>query len=210
MVRTGVAVLLVLGLVGCSGGGGEAASPSTTPAAVTLPDPGTGALDPAKAKVLQDVLAKVVSMPDIESGARGVTAAVVTDRWTWSGAAGVDARGTSLVPTSSMGVASITKTFVASEIMLLAKAKKVDLDAPLSTYVQHKLTANNATVRQHLSMTSGVPNYLPEDYGRMDKAIAAAPSKHWTPEEALSYDTAPVGATSCTAAACCRPSWSRT
>ena len=194
MVRTGVAVLLVLGLVGCSGGGGEAASPSTTPAAVTLPDPGTGALDPAKAKVLQDVLAKVVSMPDIESGARGVAAAVVTDRWTWSGAAGVDARGTSLVPTSSMGVASITKTFVASEIMLLAKAKKVDLDAPLATYVQHKLTANNATVRQHLSMTSGVPNYLPEDYGRMDKAIAAAPSKHWTPEEALSYDTAPVGA----------------
>lgn len=194
MVRTGVAVLLVLGLVGCSGGGGEPASPSTTPAAVSLPDPGTGTLDPAKANVLQDVLAKVVSMPDIESGASGVTAAVVTDRWSWSGAVGVDARSTSLVPTSSMGVASITKTFVASEIMLLAQAKKVDLDAPLSTYVQHKLTANNATVRQHLSMTSGVPNYLPEDYGRMDKAIAAAPGKHWTPEEALSYDTAPVGA----------------
>ncbi|WP_410787696.1 serine hydrolase domain-containing protein [Kribbella sp. C-35] len=165
-----------------------------TPAAASFPDPGTGTLDPAKAKVLQDVLEKVVSMPDIESGARGVTAAVVTDRWTWSGAAGVDARGTKVVPTSSMAVASITKTFVASEVMLLAKAKKVDLDAPLSTYVKHKLTANNATVRQHLSMTSGVPNYLPADYAHLDKAIAAAPSKHWTPEQALSYDTAPVGA----------------
>jgi D-alanyl-D-alanine carboxypeptidase len=192
MVRTGVAVLLVLGLVGCSSGGGEPIG--TTPAAQSFPDPGTGTLDRAKATVLQDVLAKVVSMPDIESGARGVTAAVVTDQWSWSGAAGVDARGTKLVPTSSMAVASITKTFVASEIMLLAKAKKVDLDAPLSTYVKHKLTANNATVRQHLSMTSGVPNYLPEDYGRMDKAIAAAPGKHWTPEQALSYDTAPIGA----------------
>ncbi|TCC33340.1 serine hydrolase domain-containing protein [Kribbella sindirgiensis] len=193
MARTGVAVLLVLGLVGCSGGDGQPGGPPSTPAAVSFPDPGTGALDPAKAKVLQDVLAKVVSMPDIESGARGVTAAVVTDQWSWSGAAGLDARGTKLVPTSSMAVASITKTFVASEVMLLAKAKKVDLDAPLSTYVKHKLTANNATVRQHLSMTSGVPNYLPEDYGRMDKAIAAVPSKHWTPEQALSYDTAPVG-----------------
>jgi D-alanyl-D-alanine carboxypeptidase len=192
MVRTGVAVLLVLGLVGCSSGGGEPIG--TTPAAQSFPDPGTGTLDRAKATVLQDVLAKVVSMPDIESGARGVTAAVVTDQWSWSGAAGVDARGTKLVPTSSMAVANITKTFVASEIMLLAKAKKVDLDAPLSTYVKHKLTANNATVRQHLSMTSGVPNYLPEDYGRMDKAIAAAPGKHWTPEQALSYDTAPIGA----------------
>lgn len=191
MVRTGVAVLLVLSLAGCSSGG--EAAPGTTPAAQSFPDPGTGTLDPAKAKVLQDVLAKVVSMPDIESGARGVTAAVVTDQWSWSGAAGVDARGTKLVPTSSMAVASITKTFVASEVMLLAKAKKIDLDAPLSMYVKHKLTANNATVRQHLSMTSGVPNYLPADYAQLDKAIAAAPSKHWTPEEALSYDTAPVG-----------------
>jgi CubicO group peptidase (beta-lactamase class C family) len=161
---------------------------------VGIPDPGTAALDPAKAKVLQDVLAKIVAFPDSPAGSRGVTAAVVTDQWAWSGAAGKDALGTTLVPTTSMGVASITKTFVASEVMLLAKAKKVDLDAPLSTYVKHKLTANNATVRQHLSMTSGVQNYLSEDYGRMDKAIEAAPSKHWTPEEALSYDTAPVGA----------------
>ena len=64
-----------------------------------------------------------------------------------------------------MGVASIRKTFVAAEMMLLAKAGQVDLDAPISTYVKNKLTANNATVRQHLSMLSGVPNYLPADYG---------------------------------------------
>jgi CubicO group peptidase (beta-lactamase class C family) len=92
-----------------------------------------------------------------------------------------------------MPVASITKTFVAAEVLLLAKAKKVDLDQPLATYVKHKLTANNATVRQHLSMTSGVPNFLPSDYAEMDKAIAAAPAKHWTTEQVLTYDTAPPG-----------------
>ena len=118
--------------------------------------------------------------PLSQSGARGMTAAVVDDNWTWSGAAGKDAVGTPLRPTTAMGVASITKTFVAAEIMLLAKAGKVDLDAPLSKYVKHRLTANSATVRQHLMMTSGVPNYLPDDYGRLDQAIKAAPGKHWT------------------------------
>lgn len=151
-------------------------------------------LDPAKAKALQDVVDKVVASPDSPSGSRGATAAVVTDQWTWSGAAGTDIRGTALRPETSMAAADITKTFVAAEVMLLAKAHKVDLDKPISTYVQHKLTANNATVRQHLSMTSGVPDYGDDDYRAQDEAVAAAPGKHWTREEALSYHTAKIGA----------------
>ena len=62
----------------------------------------------------------------------------MTDRWTWSGAAGTDIRGTALRPETSMAAASITKTFVAAEVMLLVKADKVDLDKPISTYVQHR------------------------------------------------------------------------
>ncbi|WP_329475864.1 beta-lactamase family protein [Kribbella sp. NBC_01484] len=195
MGRSAVAALVVLALVGCSGGGQEpSADPaSSTPATVSFPDPATAPLEPAKAKVLQDALAKIVAFPDDPSGSRGATAAVMTDRWNWSGAAGVDVRGNPLKPATSMGVASITKTFVAAEVMLLAKAGKVDLDKPLSTYVKHRLTANNATVRQHLSMTSGVQDYLPGDYAQLTKAIEAAPSKHRTAEEALSYHTAPVG-----------------
>jgi D-alanyl-D-alanine carboxypeptidase len=194
MKKVGV-VLLALALVGCSSNGDSGSSaPTTTQAQQKLPDPATTPLDPAKAATLQAVLTKVVSqyaaIPEAESAARGITAAVVSDQWIWSGAAGKDAAGTALRPTTSMAVASITKTFVAAEVLLLAQAKKIDLDAPLSTYVQHKLTANNATVRQHLSMTSGVPNYLPEDYTNMDKATAAAPGKHWTSEQVLSYDTA--------------------
>jgi D-alanyl-D-alanine carboxypeptidase len=158
-----------------------------------FPESGTAALDPAKAKALQDVLDKVVASPDSPSGSRGVTAAVVTDRWTWSGAAGTDIRGTALRPETSMAVASITKTFVAAEVMLLANAHKVDLDKPISTYVQHKLAANNATVRQHLSMTSGVPDFGDDDYRELDKAVTAAPGRHWTREQTLSYHTAKIG-----------------
>ncbi|GAA1609816.1 serine hydrolase domain-containing protein [Kribbella sancticallisti] len=190
--KSAVVLALVVGLGGCSSGNQESAvpAPASTPARQELPAPATTALDPGKAAALQAVLAKVVGTPESEAGSRGVTAAVVTDKWVWSGAAGKDAAGTALTPQTSMGVASITKTFVAAEVLLLAQNKKIDLDAPLSKYVQHKLTANNATVRQHLGMRSGVPNYLPDDYGRMDKAIAAAPGEHWTPEQALSYDTA--------------------
>ncbi|MFK4085824.1 serine hydrolase domain-containing protein [Kribbella sp. NPDC020789] len=142
---------------------------------------------------LQAALDQIVADQALESGARGVTAAVITDQWTWSGAAGKDAAGTPLQPATAMGVASITKTFVAAEVMLLVKAGKVDLEAPISAYVTNKLTSNGATVRQHLAMTSGVPNYLPDDYARLDKVIKPAPSKHWTAEQALAYDSAPIG-----------------
>ncbi|MEU0096399.1 serine hydrolase domain-containing protein [Kribbella sp. NPDC006257] len=197
MIKAAAAVLVISALAACSSGSGPVAPLATTPAVLTAPDPGTTPLDPAKAAILQAVLTKVVSQyaatPDSESAARGITAAVVTDQWTWSGAAGQDAVGTDLLPNTSMAVASITKTFIAAEVLLLAKARKVDLDKPLSAYVKHKLTANEATVRQHLSMTSGVPDFRPDDYTRLDKAIAAAPAKHWTAEQALTYDTAQPG-----------------
>ncbi|MEV6284744.1 serine hydrolase [Kribbella sp. NPDC051770] len=190
--------VVLLALAGCAPGVGRSArSPAPTPtiAAVTqFPAPATTPLDPGKAVSLQAVLDKVVSqyaaLPDSESASRGVTAAVLTDRWSWSGAAGRDAAGSRLTPDTSFGVASITKTFVAAEVLLLAQRGALDLDAPLSAYVKHPLTANNATVRQHLAMRSGVPNYRNEDYAKVDRAIAAAPGRHWTAEEALSYATA--------------------
>lgn len=172
--------MLLIALVGCSGGGEEPVPAPDTVAPVGFPDPGTQRLDPARAEALQDVLTKIVAFPDSPSGSRGVTAAVLTDHWTWSGAAGTDARGTPLRADTSMPVASITKTFIAAEVVLLANDGKLNLYRPLSDYVHHKLTGNNATVRQHLSMTSGVPDYLPADYARLDRASAAAPGKHWT------------------------------
>jgi D-alanyl-D-alanine carboxypeptidase len=194
-MRWSAAALVVIALVGCSDGGESPAAAPTTPATTqAFPAPATAPLDPAKATALQDVLDQVVASPDSPKGSKGVTAAVVTDRWTWSGSAGKDAHGTALRPETSMAVASITKTFVAAEVMLLVKAGKVDLDKPISAYVQHKLTANNATVRQHLSMTSGLPDYLEQDYRELDKAVAAAPGKHWTLGQALSYYTGKIGA----------------
>lgn len=150
-------------------------------------------LDPAKAEALQAALAKVVEFPDSPSGARGATAAVVTDQWTWSGAVGTDSRGTPLRADTSMAVASITKTFIAAEVMLLASEGRLNLELPISRYVPNRLTANDATVRQHLSMTAAVPDYQPADYARMDRAAAAAPEKHWALAQSLDYVEGPLG-----------------
>ncbi|MET9272712.1 serine hydrolase domain-containing protein [Kribbella sp. NPDC003557] len=194
-MRWSASALLVIALVvGCSGGG-EVPGPSPhTPARTSFPDPGKQALDPARAAALQELLTTFIKYPDSPSGSRGATAAVVTDRWTWSGAAGTDVSGTPLRPDTGMAVASITKTFVAAEVMLLAKAGKLNLDLPISRYVQHRLTANNATVRQHLSMTAGVPDFQPGDFGRMDAAVAAAPERHWTVGQSLDYYSSKVTA----------------
>ncbi|MGH3368428.1 MAG: serine hydrolase domain-containing protein, partial [Nocardioidaceae bacterium] len=105
----------------------------------------------------------------------------------------VDGSGAALVPTTAMAAASITKTFVAAEVLRLAEAGRVDLDAPLSTYVRHDLTANGATVRQHLAMRAGAPDFIPVDYASIDRAFSAAPSRHWTVGEALDYVSGPLG-----------------
>ena len=65
----------------------------------------------------------------------GITAAVMTEDGIWPGAAGQDSAGVDLVPESAMAIASITKTFVAPEVMSLAGQGVVDLDTPVTDYV---------------------------------------------------------------------------
>ncbi|HEY5309488.1 MAG TPA: serine hydrolase domain-containing protein, partial [Casimicrobiaceae bacterium] len=98
------------------------------------------------------------------AGMRGVTAAVVTPQGSWAGAAGVDGDGAALVPESMMGVAEITNTVTAAEVLLLAQDGRIDLDAALSEYLDSPLLTpllnRGTTVRQALSHTSGLPDYV--------------------------------------------------
>jgi D-alanyl-D-alanine carboxypeptidase len=84
-----------------------------------------------------------------------------------------------------MAIDSITKTFVAAEVMRLAEMGKVDLDAPLSTYIRHPLTANGATVRQTLSMRSGLTDPPDAVLTALGGTKASASRRHWTALEVL-------------------------
>lgn len=85
-----------------------------------------------------------------------------------------------------MALASITKTFVAAEMMALAEQGKVDLDAAVSTYLPVRWVSNGVTVRQLLEQRSGLHDV---DW---DPALLARPDVSWTPEQFLAPITTPT------------------
>jgi D-alanyl-D-alanine carboxypeptidase len=193
-LRAGFAATLLLA-GGCTSPGGGAPSPTIsgvvaqTSAAARFPDPVRSPFPAAKARALQAILAGVVSDHALtpSAGATGITAAVVSDHGSWTGAAGIGGDGARLTPDAMMSIASITNTFVAAEVIQLAAKGKVGLDLPMSTYVRHPLTANGATVRETLSMRSGLVDPPDAVFEAMVRAQMSAPARHWTTLETLAF-----------------------
>lgn len=200
-VRAGFLTLVVV--AGCTASHQQsvhvsaASAPPTTPgAAARFPPPAAGALPAARAAALQAVLNDSVTdyvqlrhggFPIGPAAVPGLTAAVVSDTGSWAGAAGNGGDGMRLSPHAAMAIESITKTFTAAEVLHLAAVGRLDLDAPLARYVKHRLTTNGATVRQALSMTSGLPfDSAPEQLLTLFKSRCPIdPGRHWTPQQAL-------------------------
>lgn len=152
-----------------------------------FPAPPGSALPAERQQVLQDALDRAVRD---STQLVGVSAAVVSTSGSWTGAAGVDGAGARLVPEAMMAVASITKTVTAAEVVFLEQSGLINLDAPASSYLDNPLLRRNPTVRQLLSHTSGVPEYVTP--ALMD-AATADPTRSWTALQALSYATDPPG-----------------
>jgi CubicO group peptidase (beta-lactamase class C family) len=62
------------------------------------------------------------------------------------------------------GVGSISKQFTASAILLLQQQGKLKLDDPVGKFVPNLTRANEVTIREILSHTSGYQDYWPQDY----------------------------------------------
>jgi D-alanyl-D-alanine carboxypeptidase len=192
-------VVAVVALAGCSSGrltGSGSASPSgrptvSTAVGVPFPAPSEAALDPAIAGAVRARVEAVVEenrrFPNSSTASPGLSVAIVSEAGTWRAAAGLDGRGQAVTPEAMFGIASITKTFTAAEVLNLAAAGRVDLDAPMSRYVRHRLTANGATVRQALGMRTGLRN---QDDRELD-AVLRDPARRWTPEQTLAVAAAP-------------------
>src|SRR5262245_39856438 len=61
-------------------------------------------------------------------------------------------------------IGSISKQFTAAAILLLAEDRKLSLDDKVAKWLADLTRANDVTVRQLLSMTSGYQDYWPQDY----------------------------------------------
>lgn len=158
----------------------QTANPTSGPSSgeAVFPDPPAHALPGRTSAKLEALLEAWVA----DGNGVGVTAAVVTSEGTWAGAAGVDGAGVSLVPEAAMAIASMTKTFVAAEVMDLARRGLVNLDSPVTDYVRLPFDAGGATVRQLLAMRSGFPA------DPFEEAFAAAADdldRHWAASDVL-------------------------
>jgi len=67
-------------------------------------------------------------------------------------------------PEMRYSVGSISKQFTATAILILAEEHKLSLDDPVSRYLPTLTRANEVTIRELLSHTSGYQDYWPQDY----------------------------------------------
>jgi len=67
-------------------------------------------------------------------------------------------------PAMRFKIASNSKQIAATAILLLAEEKKLSLDDPVSRFLPGLTRANEVTLRQLLSHTSGYQDYFPLDY----------------------------------------------
>jgi D-alanyl-D-alanine carboxypeptidase len=67
-------------------------------------------------------------------------------------------------PGMQYSVGSISKQFTAALVLLLTQDGKLKLDDPVGKYLPGLTRANEVTIRQVLSMTSGYQDFWPEDY----------------------------------------------
>jgi CubicO group peptidase (beta-lactamase class C family) len=136
-VRAMVAIAVVAGLAGCSGSSLDAATQS---------------------KIDADVVA-LMKLRHVN----GATISVVRDNKTvYEKGYGMRdvARNLPADPATNYEIGSISKEFTAAAVMQLVEAGTVDLNALASKYVPSAPHGNRITVRQLLSHTSGLHEYL--------------------------------------------------
>src|SRR5881227_2505414 len=82
-------------------------------------------------------------------------------------------------PQMRYSIGSISKQFTASALLMLAEEGKLSLDDKVVRWLPELTRANEVTIRQVLSMTSGYQDYWPQDY------VMPSMKKPASPEEIL-------------------------
>lgn len=110
----------------------------------------------------------------------------------WIGTAGLASleNETDVTGDDKFRIGSITKTYVATAVMLLAEEDILNIDDPISEWVPEDIISNlenadQVSMRQLMNMTSGIFNYTDTD--TFEDAIFDDPSHPWTAEETLEF-----------------------
>jgi D-alanyl-D-alanine carboxypeptidase len=121
----------------------------------------------------------------------GASVAIVSPKGTWFGVSGLAnlETGTAVVPEDRFQIGSITKTFVATTVLQLAEEGKLSLDDTLDDWLPSAVTDSipnheRITIRQLLSHTSGVADYLDALFLQAQTNPAVF-LRDWQPEELI-------------------------
>ena len=123
------------------------------------------------------------------------------DSYSWAGAAGIANQHGHIPMTKEtpLYIASVTKIYIATIIMKLSEEKALSLDDPMAKYLPADLIkgidvyngkdyTNEVTIRELVSMTSGIADYYEEkgkDGKSMFDVFVEDPQKFWTVDELI-------------------------
>ncbi|HEU5101216.1 MAG TPA: serine hydrolase [Roseiflexaceae bacterium] len=158
-------------------------SPAEDQAAQTQAQP--PAIDPALAGALQQILDSAVADGTIPGAVLTVS---LPNGASWTGASGLadPEDGVAMVPETRVRIGSLSKMFTAVVVLQLVQEGKIDLDAPVATWLPDLLpNADVITVRELLQHTSGVYDYL-EDRKFLSRAYDD-PERVWQPRELVEH-----------------------
>src|SRR5262245_7150680 len=116
---------------------------------------------------MRDRIDKVATDALAKTGVPSASIAVVKDGQIAYVKAYGDARldpKTPATPEMRYSIGSISKQFTATALLLLQEQGKLSLDDKVGKYIPSLTRANEVTIRQILSHTSGYQDYWPQDY----------------------------------------------
>jgi D-alanyl-D-alanine carboxypeptidase len=191
------AFALVVSLVGCTSNPDDATTtpsvePSVAPVSSPSPTEETPAFpieafgdineDPVSEQEAVEFQAILTDMAAFNGA--GMSATVMTANGTWSGATGSADGVREVRVDSQFGIASVTKSVIAAQVMQMVEAGELSLDAPASDYLpaNFDFDTNGATIRQLLEMRAGIPDWYGED---MEERLATHRRRDWTAAEVL-------------------------
>ena len=131
--------------------------------ALALPLRAQSPTDPALAARIDAIANQVLQSTSVPSAS---VAVVQHGRLTYAHAYG-DARLEPRTPATAdmrYSIGSISKQFTAAAMLLLQEQGKLSLDDPVARYIPSLARANEVTLRQLLSHTSGYQDFWPQDY----------------------------------------------
>lgn len=166
---------------------GSAAACSPDPQAVVASDD-TQSAEPVDADLAAEYAGAAAEVYErVQEVVPGVVVGVRSPAGTWIAGLGVAdlVSGAAVAPESHLRIASVTKSFVGTVILQLAEEGALSLDDPIDDYVPDVPNGTRITLRQLITMTSGLGNYSNDEAWGLE--VLGALEAEWTPQQLLAY-----------------------